>query len=71
MVNPVHQVMKELHSARVHLEELDEALMAYARAGWMAGTQEQRDAWEKVSSNRERQAGRVAALEVELRNLLR
>ena len=71
MVNPTHQVRWELHCARLHLMELDQALMALTKAGWNQGSDEQVLAWGKLSDRRERQAGTVTRLEEELRELMR
>lgn len=72
VVNPMHQVARELHVARLHLLELDQALESYTRAGWLDnGNMLQKSAWETLSKNRETQALKVAELETEERNLLR
>lgn len=71
MVNPLNQNLRDLHIARVHLSELDQALEAYTKAGWIMGTEEQQQAWNTASRNREKQRLVVERLEQEQRDLLR
>lgn len=71
MVNPLSQVIMELHVARTRLLELDQALEAYTKAGWMVGTKDQQMSWIIASRKREAQRLVVERLEQEQRGLLR
>jgi hypothetical protein len=69
-VNPLQQSIRDLHAARIHLQELDQALESYTKAGWLMGSLSQQEAWDIASRNRERQRLEVERLEQEQRDLL-